>query len=97
VSGFGVTAELSGAIDYARTQQWARALHDAGHDGLVHGLRFRPNAEGLAVFGESGASPDAPVHGPPREALDVAEDLDLTILYAHQVGRLADFTVVDPA
>jgi hypothetical protein len=96
VSRFGVTAELSGAIDYARTQAWARAFRTHGLDGIVYGLRFRPNSEGLASFGPAGADPDAPVHGPPREALDVAEDLDLSILYTHQVGRLADFTVADP-
>ncbi len=93
VSAFGVTAELAGAIDYACTQQWARALRTSGHDGIVYGLRFRPNTEGLAVFGPAGPDPTGPVHGPPREALDVAEELDLPILYAHQVGRLADFTI----
>lgn len=97
VSTFGVTAELSGAIDYAQTQQWARAFRASEHDGIVYGLRFRPNTEGLAVFGPAGPDSTAPIHGPPREALDVAEDLDLRILYAHQVGRLADFTIVDPA
>lgn len=97
VSTFGVTAELSGAIDYAQTQQWAHALRAAEHDGIIYGLRFRPNTEGLAVFGPTGPDPAAPVHGPPREALEVAEDLDLRILYAHQVGALSDFTIVDPA
>lgn len=96
VSAFGATAELTGAIAYGRTQAWARALRRHRFDGIVFGLRFRPNVEGLAVFGTSGPSAVAPVHGPPREALEVAEDLDLPILYAHQLGRLADFTVVDP-
>ena len=96
VSDFGVTAELSGAINYAQTQHWASAFHASEHDGIVYGLRFRPNTEGLAVFGPAGADSTAPVHGPPREALDVAEDLDLRILYAHQVGRLTDFAIVDP-
>lgn len=81
---------------YGRTQAWARALRHHGFDGIVFGLRFRPNAEGLAVFGTSGPAVVAPVHGPSREALEVAEDLDLPILYAHQLGRLVDFTVVDP-
>lgn len=96
ISGFGATAELSGAITYDRTQAWARAFRDHGLDGIVFGLRFRPNAEGLAVFGTSGTAALAAVHGPPREALEVAEDLNLPILYNHQLGRLADFTVVDP-
>ena len=96
ISVFGATAELGGAITYDRTQAWARAFGEHGFGGIVFGLRFRPNTEGLAVFGTSGPAAVAPVHGPPRETLEVAEDLDLSILYDHQLGRLADFTVVDP-
>lgn len=96
ISGFGATAELSGAIAYDRTQAWARAFRRQGFDGIVFGLRFRPNTEGLAVFGTSGPGAKTAVHGPPREALEVAEDLNLSILYSHQLGRLADFTVIDP-
>lgn len=54
--GFGVTAEVHSIPDYALTQRWARALHDAGFDGLYYLLRHDPSLSlaGVARFGQEG-------------------------------------------
>lgn len=53
---FGITSELFTTTDYPLTQQWSRALHDAGFDGIGHWARH--NLEqvdaGIAVFAAGG-------------------------------------------
>lgn len=54
--GYGVTAEIHCMPDYELTQRWARALHDAGFDGVHYLLRHDPSLSlaGVARFGREG-------------------------------------------
>lgn len=54
--GFGVTGEIHASKDYDLTQGWARALADAGFDGICHWLRTDPGKSqvGYALFHKSG-------------------------------------------
>lgn len=56
---FGVTLELSSTPDYTLTRAWARALADAGFDGVRHRLRHDPSGAllGVALFGAAGEAP----------------------------------------
>lgn len=55
--GLGVTNELCSMTPYTIPQQWAEALADAGHQGILYRTRFdvRPAAGGVAIFGQAGA------------------------------------------
>ncbi len=67
----GLTAEIHSTTDYALTQCWALALHDAGYRGIRYRARHDPQGEltSIALFG-SGA--------PPRSAARTSEiPLDL--------------------
>lgn len=77
VSAFGVTAELTGAIPYALTQEWADAFHKEGFGGVRYMLRFHPNTNALGLFGPTGPA-SHPV-GPAAAALQVAADNDIAI------------------
>lgn len=77
VSEHGVTSELTGAISYALTQQWAQAFKAARFGGITYGLRFRPNARGLGLFGRSGPA-DHPT-GATTSAVTIAAALKLPV------------------
>lgn len=55
---FGVTAEISVAVDYPQTVKWARALDRAGFAGIRYVARRDPSARGrsVALFGEAGSA-----------------------------------------
>ncbi|MFZ2529331.1 MAG: RES family NAD+ phosphorylase [Rhodococcus sp. (in: high G+C Gram-positive bacteria)] len=59
---FGVTSEISTTIDYPLTQQWARALRDAGFDGIRYWARHEmTHADAcVALFAPSGDQSSAP-------------------------------------
>ena len=54
--GFGCTGEIHTTVDYDLTQRWARALAEAGFDGVRYLVRHDPAQRrvGIAVFGEAG-------------------------------------------
>jgi len=56
---FGLTAETWTSGVYLRPQEWARALYQAGFDGILYGTRHDPAGQlrALAVFGSSSADP----------------------------------------
>ena len=60
--GFGVTAEIHSIPDYSLTQRWARALREAGFDGVHYLLRHDPSRalRGVALFGPEGERRDWP-------------------------------------
>lgn len=66
--GFGVTAEIHAIPDYRLTRAWARALRDAGFDGVHYLLRHDPSRTlgGVARFGPVGERREwpAPATGP---------------------------------
>lgn len=63
---FRVTNEVHSTGDYATTQAWAQALHDASHGGVHYELRFSTGSpRGLALFGHAGA-PDPRLAGDPQ-------------------------------
>lgn len=54
---FRVTNEVHSTGDYATTQAWAEAIHDAGYGGVHYELRFSTGSpRGLALFGPAGTS-----------------------------------------
>jgi len=68
---FGVTRELETMVPYAVPQAWARALADAGMEGVRYGPRFTPGAaSSVALFDEAGAR-DWPTDPTPVPAVDV--------------------------
>lgn len=83
---FGLTAEIHSIPDYGPTQDWARALHRAGFDGVAYLLRHDPSRSlrGVARFGEQGERHDWPraVTTPiPDEVVRQATDrLGVTVL-----------------
>lgn len=91
VSDHGVTSELTGAIPYTLTQQWAKAFMAAGFGGITYGLRFRPNAKGLGLFGPAGPA-DHPTWAA-TSALTIASALRLPI---ESTPALADLDVIEP-
>lgn len=91
VSDHGVTSELTGAISYVLTQQWAQAFSRAGFGGITYGLRFRPNTKGLGLFGPAGPA-DHPT-GVATSALTIAQTLKLPI---ESTPEFADMEVVEP-
>ncbi|WP_238586424.1 RES family NAD+ phosphorylase [Rhodococcus rhodochrous] len=62
---FGVTSELFTTTDYPLTRQWARALHDAGFDGIRYWARrdLEHVDACIAVFAPPGTGP-APTTSP---------------------------------
>lgn len=60
-AGLGATARISAGSDYAAadSQPWARALADAGFDGIRYGLSHEPGLRlrGFALFGQAGEHP----------------------------------------
>jgi hypothetical protein len=54
---FGVTGELFTMSDYSVPQDWANAIHRAGHSALVYTPRFSPQGRAIAAFGPQGAQP----------------------------------------
>lgn len=56
VGRFGLTLEVSAGGDYSGPQEWSRALHAAGFDGLLYKARHAPGAEleSVALFGKPG-------------------------------------------
>jgi RES domain len=61
-AGFGVTNELSTMVPYRVPQAWAKALADAGWDGISYRTRFNtsPQVTGMAWFDGAGAHGDWP-------------------------------------
>jgi hypothetical protein len=59
---FGVTAEVFTTSDYAMTQLWSTALHQAGFGGIRYWARhdLAHTAACLALFGPAGAAADVP-------------------------------------
>ena len=58
-AGFGVTATLSAGVPYEQhSHPWARALWQAGFDGIRYVLRHDPTGDesGYALFGPGGSS-----------------------------------------
>jgi RES domain len=49
----GLTAEIHATTDYGLTQSWAKALRDAGYDGIRYKARHDPRGElvSIALFG----------------------------------------------
>lgn len=92
VSEHGVTSELTGAVPYELTQQWARAFKSAGFGGITYGLRFRPNSKGIGLFGLTG--PAAYVTGTVKTAVSVAVTLRIAI---EEPPGLHDLEVLDPS
>ena len=70
---YGVTGELFTMSDYTVPQDWAKALHAIGHEGLHYTPRFSPYGKAIAVFGPEGSQPRS-VSGTQalREVLDAA-------------------------
>lgn len=56
VGEFGLTLEISAGGDYTGPQEWSRALHAAGFDGLLYKARHAPGGEheSVALFGKPG-------------------------------------------
>ena len=56
---FGLTAEVWTSGTYLRPQEWARALHQAGLDGILYGTRHDPSGQlrAVAVFGATFREP----------------------------------------
>jgi len=56
---FGLTAEIWSTGNYVRPQEWARALHLAGFDGILYGTRHDPAGQlrAVAIFGTGSANP----------------------------------------
>lgn len=54
---FKVTGELFTMPDYSVPQDWANAIHRAGHSALVYTPRFSPSGRAIAVFGPQGPQP----------------------------------------
>jgi len=54
--GFGLTAAIHSTPDYALTQEWAQAFHQAGFDGVRYFLSHDPaqTCVGIALFGPAG-------------------------------------------
>ncbi len=54
--GFGLTAEIHTIVPYKLPQAWAKALHDAGAEGVLYHARHDLSFDGKAVglFGKSG-------------------------------------------
>lgn len=95
VSTFGVTSELTGAVSYEMTQRWAATWHQVGCEGVVYGLRFRPNCEGLGLFGAAGPR-DWPTDAAGRQPREVARRLKVRVVEPDDIGSLSDFQVVEP-
>lgn len=77
VSEHGVTSELTGAISYELTQQWALALKAARFGGITYGLRFRPNSKAIALFGATGQANHPVVSR--QAATKIAAELNIPI------------------
>lgn len=92
----GVTGEVSTTERYDRTQQWAATLAAAGFDGIRYRLRFSPQEQiGLGLFAAAGgARPDYAGDANPRPAMDVAESMDVRVVWP--TGK-ASFTVTRPS
>lgn len=87
ISQHGVTSELTGAVPYTLTQDWAKAFKAAGFGGVRYGLRFRPNTKGLGIFGPSGPDESLPT-GTETPAIDIARMLGLPIEPTPTLGEL---------
>lgn len=73
---FGLTAEIWSSGNYIRPQEWARALHHAGFDGILYGTRHDPGGQlrAVAIFGSGPANPLAvdAIDSIPESLLDQA-------------------------
>lgn len=65
---FGITRELGTVVPYDLPRRWARALREAGHDGLRYWPRFSvsPAFRALALFGHAGEHLSRPIDPDPR-------------------------------
>lgn len=71
-AAFGVTRELESMTPYEIPALWARALAEAGLDGVWYGPRFTPGrASAAAVFGRAGVAEHRPEDANPVEAARV--------------------------
>ena len=59
IGDFGMSADVSVGVDYAKSQELAANLFEAGFDGVFYRIRHDPSLEfeGLAIFGEPGVTP----------------------------------------
>lgn len=57
----GLTAELQATTDYVLTRRWAKAIADAGFEGLRYRARHDPAAtlNSIALFGDRSTTPPA--------------------------------------
>lgn len=74
----GVTAEIHSTTDYDMTQEWARAAHDAGFDGVRYYAASDPSCSliSVALFDDSNTTPLDPIHTDliPEELIREAEE-----------------------
>ena len=98
-ASFGVTREISTAGRYDITQAWANAF---GPQGIgVLGVRYQPrlstNSRGwaLGLFGQAGTAawPDDPA---PREGVELAERLGITVANTPSLAALGSAVLVPP-
>lgn len=79
---YGITRELGTMTPYALPQQWAAALHAAGHPGLRYWLRFSVGGDLYAVglFGPAGADTQAPDDPEPINGLTACDDAGIDVV-----------------
>ncbi len=80
----GLTAEIHATTDYGLTQRWARALRDAGYDGVRYQARHDPRGQlvSVALFGSG---------KPPRTA---AKTTPIPIDLIHEASTTFAITVL---
>jgi hypothetical protein len=96
--GFGLTAEIYTIVPYTLPQAWAKALHDAGAEGVLYHARHDPSLEGKAVglFGKSGVrrswsrGREVPIDGKLRSRL--YESCRIRVL---PIPRAAELRIID--
>lgn len=80
----GLTAEIHATTDYRLTQNWARALRDAGYAGIRYKARHDPRRQlvSIAIFGSS---------KPPRSA---AKTTAIPVDLIHEASATFAITVL---